>query len=149
MSFMTHDTLAAHPTREYPVRRASALLQASGVAIMRYGLALVILWFGIFKFTPSEALAIEPLVRNSPLLSWMYSLSGIRGVSAMIGTIEIAIALLMLTRARWPGASAVGSIGAVGMFATTLSFLVTTPGSWAWVETSPRHLRPLAAPILP
>jgi len=40
------------------------------------------------------------------------------------------LALLIAARPFWPRASAVGSVLAVGMFLTTLSFLVTTPGVW-------------------
>ncbi len=36
-----------------------------------------------------------------------------------------------------PRLSALGSFGAIGMFLTTLSFLVTTPGMWALVEGLP------------
>jgi len=40
------------------------------------------------------------------------------------------LALLIAARPFWPRASAVGSVLAVGMFLTNLSFLVTTPGVW-------------------
>ena len=40
------------------------------------------------------------------------------------------LALHIAARPFWPRASAVGSVLAVGMFLTTLSFLVTTPGVW-------------------
>ena len=40
------------------------------------------------------------------------------------------LALLIAARPFWPRASAVGSVLAVGMFLTTLSFLVTTPEVW-------------------
>ena len=40
------------------------------------------------------------------------------------------LALLIAARPFWPRASTVGSVLAVGMFLTTLSFLVTTPGVW-------------------
>src|SRR5262249_17288030 len=45
--------------------------------------------------------------------------------------VEVAIALIIAARPFWPRASALGSALAVGMFLTTLSFLVTTPGVWA------------------
>jgi uncharacterized membrane protein YkgB len=44
--------------------------------------------------------------------------------------IEVAVALLIAARPFSPRASALGSALAVGMFLTTLSFLVTTPGVW-------------------
>ena len=114
--------------------RAADVLLRSGVAILRYGLVLLVLWFGVFKFTPTEAQAIQPLVSHSPFLSWLYALTGVRGASRLIGLAEIAIALLMAARPVSARASAVGSIGAIIMFLTTISFLATTPGSWGVVD---------------
>jgi len=114
--------------------RAADILFQSGVAVLRYGLVLLVLWFGVFKFTPTEAQAIQPLVAHSPFLSWLYAVTGIRGASRIIGVAEIAIALLIAARPVSARASAVGSIGAIVMFLTTLSFLATTPGSWGVVD---------------
>lgn len=116
------------------IERASMMLLRSSGIVMRYGLVLVILWFGVFKFTPTEAQAIRPLVANSPFLSWLYGFTDAGGASRIIGLAEIAIALLMAARPVSRRASAVGSIGAIAMFATTLSFLATTPGSWGRVD---------------
>ena len=54
----------------------------------------------------------------------------VRGFSVLLGVVEVAIALLIATHPFAPRASALGSALAVGMFLTTLSFLVTTPGVW-------------------
>jgi len=110
-----------------------ALDTVAGV-LLRYGLVLLILWIGIFKYTPTESKAIEPLVANSPLLAWLLAVAGVDGASAIIGTAEILIAALLAVRPLWPRLSLAGSIGAIGMFLTTLSFLVTTPGSWRVVD---------------
>jgi uncharacterized membrane protein YkgB len=48
----------------------------------------------------------------------------------MLGVVEVAVAILIAARPYSPRASALGSALAVGMFLTTLSFLVTTPGVW-------------------
>ena len=114
--------------------RATDLLSQSGALILRYGLVLLVLWFGVFKFTPTEAQAIQPLVAHSPILSWLYALTDVRGASRVIGLAEIAIAVLVAARPLSARASAVGSIGAIVMFVTTLSFLATTPGSWGVVD---------------
>src|SRR5262249_12571468 len=66
----------------------------------------------------------------SPLMSWVYGPLSVRGFSAMLGVIEVAIALLVAARPLSPRACALGSALAVGMFLTTLSFLVSTPGVW-------------------
>jgi len=117
-----------------PIDRTADILLRSSAVVLRYGLVLLVLWFGLFKFTPTEAQAIQPLVANSPLLSWLYALTDVRGASRLIGIAEIMIALLIAARPISARASALGSLGATVMFLTTLSFLATTPGSWGRVD---------------
>ena len=99
-----------------------------GRHVTRYGLVLVLLWIGGMKFTAYEAEGIRPLVANSPLMGWVYNLISVTAFSSLLGVIEIAIGVLIALRPVWPAGSALGSGLAVGMFLTTLSFLVTTPG---------------------
>lgn len=103
-------------------------LQTLGKHVARYGLVVVLLWIGGMKFTAYEAEGIRPLVANSPLMSWVYGFMSVTTFSALLGVIEIAIGVLIALRPLWPTASAVGSGLAAGMFLTTLTFLVTTPG---------------------
>lgn len=134
---MSNDFSRRAEAQDPTTDRAAQVLLRSSAIVLRYGLVLLVLWFGLFKFTPTEAQAIQPLVANSPLLSWLYDVTGVRGASRIVGLAEIGIALLMATRSFSPRASAVGSIGAVIMFLTTLSFLITTPGSWGRVDGFP------------
>jgi uncharacterized membrane protein YkgB len=108
----------------------SSQLEAVGRELTRYGLVVVVGWIGLMKFTTYEAEGISPFVAHSPLMSWVYGFMSVRGFSAVLGVVEVAIALLIAARPFWPRASALGSALAVGMFLTTLSFLVTTPGVW-------------------
>ncbi|HET7545414.1 MAG TPA: DUF417 family protein [Polyangiaceae bacterium] len=99
-------------------------------AVLRYGIVALLLLWGVMKFTALEAEGIQPLVEHSPLVSWVYSLFGVRVGSGMIGVVEMTAALLICTR-RWkPMVAAIGSLLAVGTFLITLSFLITTPGIW-------------------
>ncbi|MFL5313080.1 MAG: YkgB family protein [Myxococcales bacterium] len=136
------------PTISVPMHRSAPIapvadssiperLDAFAALVLRYGLVAVILFFGAFKFTAAEAAGIQPLVSHSPFLSWLYSIGSVRAASDAIGSVEIAIAVLIAARRFSPALSALGSLGAVGMFATTLSFLVTTPGVWASVPGFP------------
>ena len=111
-------------------RAMSSQVEAVGRELTRYGLAVVVGWIGLMKFTTYEAEGIRPFVANSPLMRWVYGFMSVRGFSAVLGVIEVAVALLIAARPFWPRASALGSALAVGMFLTTLSFLVTTPGVW-------------------
>ena len=111
-------------------RAMSSQVAAVGRELTRYGLVVVVGWIGLMKFTTYEAEGISPFVANSPLMSWLYGLMSVQGFSALLGGVEVAIAILIATRPLSARASALGSALAVGMFLTTLSFLVTTPGVW-------------------
>ena len=106
----------------------AATIEKAGTAILRYGVAFLLLAIGALKFFDFEAKAIEPLVRNSPLMSWLYAVLSVQGVSNLIGSGEILTALLICTRPFAPALSAIGSAVGVVIFSTTLSFLFTTPG---------------------
>ena len=67
-------------------------------------------------------------------MSFLYNLLDLRGVSALIGSAEIIIALLISLRPWYPRISAVGSLAAVAMFVSTLTFLISTPQMWSLVE---------------
>ncbi len=108
----------------------SSRAEAVGRALARYGLVVVVGWIGLMKFTAYEAEGIRLYVANSPLLNWAYGLVSVRGFSALLGVVEVAVAILIAARPFSPRASALGSALAVGMFLTTLSFLLTTPGVW-------------------
>lgn len=99
-----------------------------GSLFIRYGLALVLIWIGVLKFTSYEAGGIDPLAKNSPLFSWLSSALGVQGFSQLIGVIEIVVGLLIAFKPLVPKLSAWGSIGAAVVFVITLSFLFSTPG---------------------
>ncbi|MBA2292268.1 MAG: DUF417 family protein [Gemmatimonadales bacterium] len=107
-----------------------ASLERIGAAILRYGLALVLIVVGLLKFTTYEAKGIEPMVSNSPLLAWALATFGLATLSAILGTIEIALGLSIASRPFAPKLSFLGSAGAIGLFLVTLTFLLTTPGIW-------------------
>ena len=110
--------------------RPPALIRTASQIAMRYGLVVVLLWIGGMKFTTYEAEGIKGFVANSPLMSWAYSLLSVQSFSAMLGITEVLIALLIAARPLSARAAAVGSTLAIGMFLTTLSFLLTMPGVW-------------------
>jgi len=103
-------------------------LEAVGRHAVRYSLVLVLVWIGGMKFTAYEAEGISGFVSNSPLMSWAYQLFSQEQFSAMLGIVEVLTALLIAARPYSAKLSAVGSALAVGMFLTTLSFLLSTPG---------------------
>ncbi len=107
--------------------RAARRLLLIGEFMLRYSLVFFLLFFGALKWTPEEAKGIQPWMEHSPLLFWLVRAFGIQTASECIGVIELTIGGLIAMRSWSPRLSAIGSIAAIPMFLTTLSFLVTTP----------------------
>ncbi len=105
-------------------------LERIGAGVIRYGLVAVLLWVGLLKFTAYESEGVQGFVANSPLLSWTYSVMSVRSFAAVLGVVEVTLGILIALRSVAPRLSAFGSIGAILMFLTTLSFTLTTPGVW-------------------
>ncbi|MGI9041757.1 MAG: YkgB family protein [Gemmatimonadales bacterium] len=118
-----------HMERGGSMERGRAL-ENLGEKVLRYGLVAVLLWVGALKFTEYEAMGIKPLVENSPLTAWALQALGLKTLSALIGTVEIVLGLMIATRSFAPKVSAYGSMGAIVMFLITLTFVLTTPGVW-------------------
>ena len=103
-------------------------LESLGGQLARFGLALVLVWIGAMKFTAYEAAGIQPLVANSPFMSWVYGVFDVRTFSSLLGTAEILAGLMIAARPLSARISAVGSAAAALLFLGTVSFLFTTPG---------------------
>jgi uncharacterized membrane protein YkgB len=97
--------------------------------VARYGLAIVLAWFGAMKFTYYESQGISHWVANSPFLSWIYHIISIDAFGRLNGSIELLTAALLAVKPWFPKASVVGGIFATLFFVTTLSFMITTPGT--------------------
>lgn len=91
-------------------------------------LVVIYAWFGGMKFTAYEAEGLVPLVSNSPLLSWFYSIFSVSSFSAFLGVLELSIGALIAARLVNPALSALGGFLSAGLFTTTLSFMASTPG---------------------
>lgn len=103
-------------------------LHHAGMSGLRYALATNLIWIGALKFEQYETDNIEPLVTSSPAFSALRKKLGKAKLARCIGVIEIGLGTLIAAKPLSVRASAVGSIGAIGMFLTTLSFMTTTPG---------------------
>ncbi|MCS3529515.1 YkgB family protein [Chryseobacterium sp. JUb7] len=108
-----------------------------GYYISLFGTALILLWIGIFKFTPTEAAGIKNLVENHFLTFFVYDIVSVQTVSNAIGAIEIIIALLLLFSVKFASLRKYAAIGMIVTFLTTLSYLFTTSGIWKVVDGIP------------
>ncbi len=98
------------------------------LALLRWALVIVFLWFGGMKFTSYEANGIAPFIAHSPIMSWLHLLFGIQGASYIIGTVELSTAVVLITGAFNPLASALGAAMSCLTFVITLAFFLSTPG---------------------
>lgn len=110
------------------ITTAAQVLDRHNGAFLTLALAAVFLWFGGMKFTAYEADAISGLVANSPVVGFLGALFPAGTVSAIIGTVELAIAALLLLRFVDPRFGIAGAAGAVVTFLITFSFFFSTPG---------------------
>lgn len=115
---------------------ATASLSATsfGYKLGVFGVVLTLIWIGIFKFTPFEAAAIEPLIRNHFLMGWLYNYLSVLTVSKIVGISEIIVAIGLVYGFINPKVGFISGLLACGIFIMTLSFLFTTPGVWKTVE---------------
>ncbi len=132
-----------------------AQLQTVGMALLRWGLILVLLWIGGITFAGYEADSIVPFVANSPMMSFFYKHSapdyrkymnkegelvpahrawhesnGTYLFARLLGTAIVGIGLLIALHPVWPQLASFGSFLLIGMACVTLSFLFTTPEAW-------------------
>ncbi|SZD72186.1 Inner membrane protein ykgB [Candidatus Ornithobacterium hominis] len=119
------------------MKTADKKQQDIGMIVMILGTALILLWIGVFKFTPTEAEAIKPLMQNQPLLSWMYSILGVQGVSNFIGIVEIVTAILLILGLNFKLLLKYAGALLILTFTITISFIFTTPGVWRSVDGVP------------
>ena len=125
-----------------------------GNQLMRVAIAVVFLWIGAVKFAPYEADSITPFVANNPVMSLFYKHpdqykahlthegefvpaqrewqrgNGTYAFANALGSVEIAIGLLVLGGLVSVRFGAVGALLAFLTSCVTLSFLFTTPEAW-------------------
>ncbi|EGR0694016.1 DUF417 family protein [Vibrio parahaemolyticus] len=101
-----------------------------GYLIGVLGVSLVLAWIGIYKFTPTEAKLIQPLVENHFAMSWLYNVISVQAVSNIIGATEIVVAIGLIVGIKNNKIAYLSGIAAALIFVTTLSFLLTTPNTW-------------------
>src|SRR5262245_33914228 len=104
VSKTTQDDTTAHR-----IALLTSRVEAAGRELARYGLVVVVGWIGFMKFTAYEAEGISRYVANSPLMSWVYGFMSHRGFSAVLGVVELTIAMLIAARPFLHRPSAVGS----------------------------------------
>lgn len=119
-----HDRTADVITDVQRTSRSTAI----AALVARYGLVIVLAWFGAMKFTTYEAYGISHWVANSPFVGWIYNIMSINDFGRLNGSIELITAALLAVKPWFPKAAVLGGAIASLFFVLTLSFMITTPG---------------------
>jgi uncharacterized membrane protein YkgB len=98
------------------------------LALLRWALVVIFLWFGGMKFTAYEANGIAPFLVDSPIMSWLHAVCGVRGASRVIGVLELSTAAALVLGAFLPLFSALGAAMSTATYVITLTFLLSTTG---------------------
>ena len=64
------------------------------LAALRWVMVFIFVWFAIQKFSADAAESIQPLIANSPFMSWL-GVFGVRGEARILGSIELTTATLL------------------------------------------------------
>ena len=129
--------------------------ERSFIHLIRIAIFIVMAWIGGLKFVPYEAESIVPLVANSPVMEFFYAKPAPEYKMYMnkegelvpenrawhqenrtylfadvLGTVIIAIGILVLLGLFSPTLGFIGALLAAAMSCVTLSFLITTPEAW-------------------
>ena len=92
------------------------------LALLRWALVIIFLWFGGMKFTAYEAAGIAPFIEHSPIIDWLHALFGVQGASYVIGVIELSTAAALILGAFQPIFSALGAAMSAATYLITLTF---------------------------
>jgi uncharacterized membrane protein YkgB len=101
-------------------------------------MVVILVSFGMQKFTPQSAQGIAQYISHSPFVSWL-QVFGLRGEAYALGVVELSIAALLAAGTFSPILSAVGALMGVVTFAMTWSLFFTTLGvvTWSWSTDRP------------
>lgn len=97
------------------------------LALLRWALVVIFVWFGGMKFTAYEASQIAPFIAHSSFMSWLDAFGG-RGASCVIGVLELSTAAALVVGAIKPFFSALGAAMSTITYLITLTFFLSTPG---------------------
>ncbi|MHA7776069.1 YkgB family protein [Roseibium sp. M-1] len=98
------------------------------LALLRWSLAVIFIWFGAMKFTAYEAAGIAPFIEHSPIMAWLSEMFDVQGASYVVGVLELSTAVALVFGAFSPLFSALGAAMSTVTFAITLTFMLSTPG---------------------
>src|SRR5258708_27147819 len=98
---------------------------------VRASMVIIFFFFGYQKWFDYEAQTLIPYISNGPLISWMFSVFGVRGASYFLGVSEWLIGALLLLGFWNKKLGVLGALGSCFSFIATVTIIPFMPGGWA------------------
>lgn len=109
----------------------SGLLRESPTdGLLRTSMILIFYIFGYAKWHAYDVPLLTPLIRASPLISWLIPVFGPHGAVWFLGSAEWIIGTLLLLGFWNSRLGLIGAIGSAVTFICTLTILPFLPGAW-------------------
>jgi uncharacterized membrane protein YkgB len=99
--------------------------------VVRASMVLIFLFFGYQKWFEYEAVVLIPFISNSPLISWLYPVFGIRGGSWFLGVSEWLYGALLFVGFWDKRVGILGAIGSLVTYFVTVTIIPFMPNGWA------------------
>jgi uncharacterized membrane protein YkgB len=99
--------------------------------LLRASMVIMYFFFGYQKWFEYEAKALVPFISNSPLVSWLYPVFGMRGATWFLGVSEWTFGALIFLGFWNKTLGMLGAAGSVFTFLATVSIIPFIPDGWA------------------
>jgi uncharacterized membrane protein YkgB len=99
--------------------------------LIRASMVVIYFFFGYQKWFAYEAQGLIPFISNSPLMSWMYPVFGIRGASWFLGVSEWLFGGLLFLGFWNKKLGILGALGSCVTFIMTVTIIPFMPDGWA------------------
>jgi uncharacterized membrane protein YkgB len=98
--------------------------------VLRASMVIIFLFFGYTKWHQYAAELMIPFISNSPFISWLYPIFGLRGGARFLGASEWTICALLYAGFWDKRVGILGSLGSTITFVTTVTIIPFMPNGW-------------------
>jgi uncharacterized membrane protein YkgB len=98
--------------------------------LLRASMVIIFLFFGYTKWHQYGAQTMIPFISNSPFISWLYPVFGVRGGARFLGASEWTICALLYAGFWDKRFGILGALGSTITFLTTVTIIPFMPNGW-------------------
>ena len=124
-------------TTNYLIKNLEKILAGLGLLsedieyhVVRASMVIIFAFFGYTKWHQYAAQLMMPFISNSPFLSWLYPVFGLRGAARFLGASEWPICALLYAGFWDKRFGILGALGSTVTFLTTLTIIPFIPDGW-------------------